>query len=296
MSKSAPALIFAEIFSMRTITGIACGLLLALFSCSPNNVTEDNSLKQYFDEHQVTGTFGQFDNTRGEFTIYDLSRFADSVYVPGNSFDIVNSLIAIETGIMKNDSSVIEGRGNFWDVYANISSYCSADLSLHEAFRGNCTGHFRRLAVRIGKDTMQRWIDSLGYGRRYGKPVINRIDSFWLDNSMKISADEQLGLIKKIYFEQLPVKAWAQRTVSKMMLVEENNLYKLAFKIGTGRNYNGHNSHAIAWVIGWIEENKHPYPFVLLVDSPDPNAQVGTIAADILNKILKHYGFKEGKK
>ena len=140
---------------------------------------------------------------------------------------------------------------------------------------------------------MQEWVDSLGYGRRYTSPVINRLDSFWLDNSVKITADEQLGLIKKVYFEQLPMKAWAQRTVQKMMMVEENNLYKLAFKIGKARSDKG---HSIAWIVGWIEENKHPYPFVLLVDSPDPDAQIGIIAADILNKIFKHYGFKEGKK
>jgi len=68
-------------------------LLTAYFflnSCTSNNVTADDSLKKYFDQYQVTGTFGMYDNGHAQFTIYDLHRFADSAYLPASTFKIVN--------------------------------------------------------------------------------------------------------------------------------------------------------------------------------------------------------------
>src|SRR5450432_3088092 len=79
-------------------------------SCSQNNVTIDNTLGKYFDSAGLSGSFGLFDNTQGHFTIYNLPRYRDSVYLPGGTFDIVSSLVGIQTGIVKDDSAIIH-----WD-------------------------------------------------------------------------------------------------------------------------------------------------------------------------------------
>src|SRR5215470_18144339 len=81
------------------------------FSCSPNNVTQDNSLKKYFDENHVTGSFGLYENGQDHFVIYDLSRFKDSAYLPASTFKIVNSLVGIQTGIINNEKMVIPWDG-----------------------------------------------------------------------------------------------------------------------------------------------------------------------------------------
>lgn len=79
-------------------------IVVVLFvACSPNNVTVENGYQKYFDENKVTGTFGLFDNGTGQFTIYNLSRFKDSSYLPASTFKIVNSLIGIETGRVSNE-------------------------------------------------------------------------------------------------------------------------------------------------------------------------------------------------
>ena len=73
-----------KFISTRTILLLLianCSLLI-ITSCSPNNVKTDDSLKKYFDEKQVTGTFGLYDNGTGQFTIYNLSRFKDSAFLP----------------------------------------------------------------------------------------------------------------------------------------------------------------------------------------------------------------------
>ncbi len=85
--------------------------IIFIIACSPNNVTVDNSIEKYFKQYNVTGTFGMFDNGKGKFTIYNVPRFRDSVYVPASTFKIVNAMIGLETGRVKDDSVVIPWDG-----------------------------------------------------------------------------------------------------------------------------------------------------------------------------------------
>ena len=260
-----------------------------LCSCSVNNTREDKSLSKYFDENKLQGTFALFDNGTGEFTVYNMERYRDSAYLPASTFKIVNSLIGIETGVVKDSATVIP-----WDRVVRKIPEWNQDLKMHEAFTYSCVPWFQELARRIGKDTMQHWLDTLGYARLHGRPEIkNNIDTFWLDNSVKVSADEQLGLVKKLYFGQLPFQSRSQRMVKNMMLREDNSNYKLSYKTGWAHTLNG---HSLGWIIGWIEENRHPYFFVLQVESADSNYDMTTVRLKMLKDILRHYGFMEGKR
>ena len=257
----------------------------AFMACSSNNVTEDNSLKKYFDSTHVNGCFGMFDNGTGEFNIYNLKRFRDSSFTPASTFKIVNSLIGIQTGVISNENMVIK-----WDSVKRSREEWNKDLTMEQAFKVSSVPYFQEVARRIGRDTMKKWIDSLGYGN---KNISGPIDSFWLNNHLKITPDEELGLVKKLYFNQLPFYDRTQKIVQKVMLQEDNTNYKLCYKTGWGQTENGHD---IGWIVGWIEENKHPYFFVLNIESNDHQIDIATARMAILKGILKQMGFFEGKK
>lgn len=264
-------------------------LSVVFFSaCTSNNVTDDNSLQKYFDENKVTGSFGLFDNGQGHFTICNRKQFRDSAYLPASTFKIVNSLVGIETGRVKDDSTIIK-----WDGVVRSNTQWNQDLPMYKAFQLSCVPWFQELARRIGKDTMQQWLDTLGYASRYKKPVINKIDTFWLDNSIKMTADEQLGLVKKLYFDQLPFQKRTQRIVRSMMLMENNPNYQLSYKTGWGHAEDG---RSIGWIVGWIEENKHPYFFVLQIASKGETVDISAVRIKMLKDILAQYGFMQGKK
>lgn len=267
---------------------IFAAVLFSFAGCSPNNVTVDDSLKKFFGDNKVTGTFGLFDNGQGQFTIYNLSRYKDSTYLPASTFKIVNSLIGIQTGRIVDEKMVIP-----WDGVLRANPDWNKDLTMQEAFKVSAVPYYQEVARRIGKDTMQFWLDTLGLGSRYKKfSITNNIDTFWLDNSLKVTADEELGLIKKLYFNQLPFQSRPQDIVKKIMLQESNSNYKLSYKTGWGFRENG---NAIGWVVGWIEENQHVFPFVLNIEGP-PDTDMKTIRLNILKGILKKQGFFEGKK
>lgn len=270
---------------MRRVVVVVFFFSFLFGGCSPNNVTVDDSLGQFFDSAGVKGTFGLFDNGQGRFTIYNLPRYRDSFYSPGATFDLLQSLVAIQTGIEKDDSDVS-------DTSIPYEPTLGPPVNFGQQFRD--TGAVNELAFLmlgqdIGRDSLQKWIDSLQYGNR----KMRDSTEFWRDGTLKINCDEQLGLLKKMYFNQLPFFARTQEIVRRMMPVESNSAYGLSYKTSLGRTDDG---HGLGWVMGWVEENKHPYFFVVNLESADTTKDLRKTGLVIAKKILQREGFFEGKK
>lgn len=102
-----------------------------------------------------------------------------------------------------------------------------------------------------------------------------------------------MGLVKRLYFDQLPFDKRSQAIVKKVMLQENNANYALSYKTGFGYKENG---KSLAWVVGWIEENKHPYFFVLNIEGNESMTDIANARMNILKGILKQLGFFEGKR
>lgn len=253
-------------------------VVIFLSSCSVNNTKIDPSLEKYFDSSHVEGSFSLLNNQLATITVYnmdlDTQRFS-----PATSFNILNSLVGIQTGKISNENTVL-----------NTGSTQDSALSFKEAFKSSSNTFFQALANQVGKDTMKFWVDSIGYGN---KNVIGPVDSWWLDDHLKISPDEQLGLVSKLYFSQLPFQKYAQQMVQDQMLQEDNDHYELSYTTGVGVGIQG---NSIGWVLGWIVENRHVYFFVTFIKSPERNLDLKSIGIHISKSILKGMGFFKGEK
>jgi beta-lactamase class D len=261
---------------------IACCLLL--FSCSVNQAKIDNSLKKYFDENKVDGCFTLMDNATGQITVYnmdlDTTRFS-----PASTFKIVNSLIGLQSGKILNDTMLIK-----WDGVKRSVELWNKDMGMSEAFKVSNVPYYQEVARRIGRDTMKIWIDSLGYGN---KDISGPIDSFWLNGKLKISPDEQLGLVKRLYFDQLPFRKSVMQMVRNVMVQEDNTAYKFCYKTGLGKDEKG---KGIGWLVGWVEENRHVYFFVTFIKATDATSDLIAARINITKGILVEKGFFQGKK
>ena len=165
------------------------------------------------------------DHTHEEIFFFNKERCVTR-YTPASTFKIFNSLVALETAIAPDDRYMIP-----WDSVVRFRPEWNRDMDLREAFRVSNVGYYQELARRIGKNNMQHYLDTVRYGnQRMG----SQVDAFWLNDTLQISADEQLGLVKKLYFDQLPFSDRSQRIVRSMMLQEETDDYKLYYKTGTG--------------------------------------------------------------
>ncbi len=252
-------------------------VFLSLSSCTLNHAKIDNSLKKFFDSSNVEGCFALLNNQMGNITVYNMKLDTQRVSA-GTSFKIPETLIGIQTGKLINEKTTL------------LNDSSATGPTLKEAFSNSDVSYFQSLAGEIGKDTLKFWLDSIGYGN---KKINSSAGSGLLNNDLKISADEQLGLLSKLYFEQLPFQKYAQEMVANMMLQKDDSLYKLSYTTGTATD---EEYQHLAWNLGWIEENRHIYFFVTLIKTPDKSMDVKTTAINISKSVLKELGFFKGEK
>jgi beta-lactamase class D len=97
--------------------------------------------------------------------------------------------VALETAVAADEKLVIK-----WDGIDRNRPEWNEDLDMREAFKRSAVPYFQELARRIGKDNFKHYLDTVQYGNRnMGGPI----DMFWLNDSLQISADEQLGMMKR---------------------------------------------------------------------------------------------------
>ena len=243
---------------MRKIFSFFIVLGLLYSACTPNNVKTDEAIVKIMDSANVTGSFALMENGSGQFTITNLSSYKDSSYAPLNTFFAVPALVGLDKGYI-----------NLSDT--NLVSFDSVN-------------YYSQLITKIGRTSMLKTIDTL----KYGKGIISADSTmYWSNNSLKITADEQLGFIKQLYFTKLPFQKKSQESFRKMILKEDNTNYKLSYIDAI--DIEKRNS----WIIGYVEENKHPYFFVLNTHSiKSPSAKTNNIA--LLKNILLQQGFLKG--
>jgi beta-lactamase class D len=253
---------------MRTYFGLTLCLLMA--GCSFNNVESAGELKVYFDSAQVEGCFGLYDNVHNEFTLYNRDLFLKR-FPPGGTFNILTTLTGLETGKLFDEKALIGGQ------------------TLQEAFRGDSVSFFRQLALSLGKDTLDRRIRSIGYGNM---DTTGQVDSLWLRPGLAISADEQLGLVKKLYFNQLPFQQRSQQVLRDIMQRESTTNYTLSYVSGSGTDSSG---SVTGWIAGWIVERRDPYFYVLNVQGHKGQG-ITNMEVPLLKRILASRGFFRGIK
>jgi len=145
-------------------------------------------------------------------------------------------------------------------------------------------------------------MDTVKYGNMKMGP---HVDSFWIDNSLQISADEQVGFLKKLYFEELPFTLRTQTIVRTMMQREDSADNKLFYKTGWGRTTQGNE---LLWIVGFLEHQEHvkedkesmnksdvrnyPYIFALNFEVPrnDTSRDWAAARVQLLHQLLDDYG------
>ncbi|GBL35220.1 beta-lactamase OXA-133 [Filimonas sp.] len=266
-------------------------LLASLFfvSCTRHNIQEQTQWASIFKKYQIdSACFELADNSHEQVFYYGLNRLS-TPYSPASTFKILNSLVALETNIATDENMVIP-----WDGVVRQREEWNKNMDMREAFKVSCVPYYQELARRIGAVEMQKWMDTVKYGNRRIGP---KVDEFWLNDTLKISADEQVGLMKKLYFDKLPFSQRAQRIVRSLMLQEDNNEYRLYFKTGTSQN----DTRTLAWLVGFIERketqrgvitkqeetNFKPYFFALNIETKDTTMDTRTVRINILKDILR---------
>lgn len=277
---------------------LALASVALVTSCRETRITEHKEWGKVYEQYGIKDAcFMLRDNNHEAIHYYNKERCTQR-FVPASTFKIFNSLVALETAVAPDERLVIK-----YDSTKAINSEpeWQKDMDMREAMKVSCVWYYQEIARRIGPARMQHYIDTVKYGNMN---ISGAIDMFWLNDTLKISADEQAGFVKRLYFAELPFSERSQRIVKNIMLREETPNYKLYYKTGTGQL----NGKYIYWVTGFVERIEHvkepkgsmnktdirQYPYFFSQNFEMPESDTSRNWADtrmaITKEILKQYG------
>ncbi|HEY0079020.1 MAG TPA: class D beta-lactamase [Pyrinomonadaceae bacterium] len=236
-----------------------------------------------------------FKNTEGAFVLYDMKRDRYLRYNearcrvrfnPKSTYKIPNSLIGLESGVIADLNFVIPwDRQKYppddWTTEPFI--HWKQDHTLRTAFQHSVVWYYRELAKRVGPERMKRYVDSFDYGNR---DISGAIDQFWLNNTLKISANEQVEFLKKLYTYRLPVSKRSIDLVKEIMVRERTPLYTLSGKTGGGSI---ENRNALGWFVGYVETGGNTYFFATNIEGENYLA-IRDKRIELTKQILSHLG------
>ncbi|UQZ90912.1 class D beta-lactamase [Deltaproteobacteria bacterium Smac51] len=209
-----------------------------------------------FQSAGVNGTFVLYDRQSGTFTGYNQTR-ANTGYLPASTFKIVNALIGLDVGVVKDVNETIpftgDDRGNkAW----------AKDMGLGEAIKVSNVPIFQELARRTGLERMQAELIMIGYGNN---ETGNVVDTFWLEGPLRISAAEQTFFLDRLACQALPLRNDVQEQVREILFMEESGNAKIFAKTGLSMR----TSPGTGWWVGWVELEDQIYPFAVNMDIKD---------------------------
>jgi beta-lactamase class D len=124
---------------------------------------------------------------------------------------------------------------------------------------------------------MQEYLDKIGYGNN---DTSGGLDRFWLASSLKISTEEQVDFLKRLYRGQLPFDKETTDKVKNLILLEKDNNREFSGKTGSASK-NG--KWIYGWFVGHLKKGDKEYVFATRVVG---DGCYGKKAKEITEKIL----------
>lgn len=243
---------------MKAFFAILC-LGCSLVACNTNNQQGSNlDIEELYKKHGVEGCFLLKALNSEQLYTYNPDRCQQG-FLPASTFKIVNSIIALETGVAANENLEIK-----WDSVERQIKAWNQDHTMKTAFQVSCVPYYQEIAKRIGPARMQEGLRKLNFG----KMDVNQetIFNFWLKGKSRVTPYEQLDFIERLANKELPIKPSTVHIMRDIMKIVSNDSGmvmrgKTGWAIADGAN--------IGWFVGYIERpDGERFIFINNVEAP----------------------------
>lgn len=213
------------------------------------NKIENKHLQVILDSSKVDGVILIYDYQKNKFYSNNFLK-AKEAALPASTFKIPNSIIGLETGVIKEKETIFK-----WDAKKRALSIWEKDLNLKEAFQKSCVPCYQEVARNIGAQKMNNYLKKL----KFGKMDVNdkNIDTFWLIGKSKISPFQQIDFLSRLYNKQLGVSESTNKAIRDIMIIKKGKNYTLSAKTGLSIR----TKKIVAWFVGFIEKKGNIFFF-----------------------------------
>jgi beta-lactamase class D len=236
------------------------------------------NFERHFKEAKVEGSILIYDLNNNQRHQYNARRNS-TAFVPASTFKIFNSLVALETGVIRDEVAVLT-----WDGIERDLEQWNRDLNLRQAFQDSAIWFYQVLARKIGHERMQGFINQVGYGNRQIGPK-EEIDNFWLGGPLQITPKEQIDFLRHLHRAELPFSKRTIDLVKDIMVFEQTPAYVLRAKTGWAFEM---TPPQVGWFVGYLEQNQNVYFFATNIDIRNPKDVAARI--EITRRSLRDLG------
>lgn len=266
----------------------ACKVILGVFLislCSVVNASNHN-LSQYFD------------HKNGCFILYDVAK--DKIierYNPQRCAERISadSTFKVPLSVMVFDQHLITQKTLFkWDGKDKGMAQWNHDQTPDSWLKNSVVWVSQQLTSKLGMSKIENYLQKFKYGNKdfSGDAQDEGLTHAWLNNSLKISADEQLSFLIRFTTDKLPVLISAMEKTKKNLFIERTkNGWDLYGKTGGAQTQKGMPE---GWFVGWIKKADREYIFVTNITElrkPKTPEFGGAAARQITKSILKDEGY-----
>ena len=223
--------------------------------------------------------FGKYE---GSFVLYDLRNDVWSIHdiehatlrvAPDSTYKIYDALFGLEEGVITPEDSFIAWNGKNYPFET-----WNSDQTLQSAMTSSVNWYFQAIDEQLASTNIRNYIQQIGYGN---ENVSDRLSTYWLESSLKISPVEQVKLLTKLQNNSLGFSSENINAVKDAICLSSSDAGTFYGKTGTGR-VDGQDVNG--WFIGYIETADNTYFFATNIGA-DSDATGGN-ATEITMSIL----------
>lgn len=259
-------------FTSITLASLSCVIFTLLQTMQPaltssqatieassvESVAQNLDFGRHFQDLGVEGSIAIYDSNNDRTFQHNPERNT-TAFLPGSTYKILNSLIALETGVISDEIAVLT-----WDGIQRTVPQWNRDLNMKEAIRLSAVWFYQVLARKIGHERMQQWVTQVGYGnQQIGSS--EDIDQFWLQGELRITPQEQIQFLRRFYNNDLPFSERSMSIVKDIIVLEQTPDYTLRGKTGWV-GFDDDVSPQIGWLVGALENEDNVYFFATNIE------------------------------
>jgi beta-lactamase class D len=235
------------------LSGLLMLIAVAAFKQTAKKKVRDD-FKKYYDEFQVTGSFVLYDENQDQWILCNASQLKEP-FIPASTFKICNSLIGLETGVIRDENFVLH-----WDSIVRQNPKWNTDHDLKSAYKNSVVWYYQELARRVGQERMNYWLNKAQYGNRN---TSGGIDGFWLTGGLRVTPEQQIDFLRRLKHDKVPFSQRSIDIVKKIMVAKDTLNYVVRAKTGWGDE----PKRIVGWYVGYIEKNNNVYYFANCIQS-----------------------------
>lgn len=230
---------------MPRLVLLICSLCVSLYASA-----EDAAVEKLFRNAGIDGTIVIESVRTGQRFVHNDPR-SKQPYSAASTFKILNTLIALQEGAVSGANASFHWDGTRYDV-----TDWNHDQTLESAFKVSCVWCYQQIARQVGAAKYLAYVRQLNYGQL--RQPFNETE-FWLDDSLAISAEQQVAFLRQIIERKLPFNVNSYDTLKQIMLSEEAAQYRLYAKTGWATR----SAPSVGWYVGFVETPGDTWLFAL---------------------------------